>query len=554
MNWTENWNPNLGLWSAAGPGHTVVTKNLERLHPGPNAATRLVVAAQKNELEQMDINRVLAALKTMQVTEPGDLCGCMKWYWEEDKPYDTNAAFFTGLSLIVLRIVWSSELQEQTRKILDEILQGLYTWFQHAVEKKTFYYPNKYLGDLVCAWLLLEIFDRVADDTLIANTMAEAATYWHNNGWGWGEHMSDVYASVCLDELSVLILLAKQLPDTLSQTYLNLLNNLLAIEDAYIGGPRVPALRSYAFLESRSHTHYRDQIHRWAEDESMGIGNRPLLGNLLNSLGWHNVVSPCQTSKSDIAIPCFGNTSAKACLTPVMRIGSVSRFPVMPSAEYPSWGLAWQSFPVAFSHQNGDWGFLQWETMENNTPRSHPAQGRHMAHQPKTLTETIHPPIVGQTHTIQRGSDLLVLRIMPTVASSWTQVTDRFRLTKCEAQISISKMNPFWHQLHLDYNNHAVCIHHLAFTPDLFPQQQKNDMGGFDWHITWPHPQPKRALVNLWAFSFVPIMELPNLKPVEYYFTPQAAEERTWVLQWQWLNTTWQVKINPRAAEPLVSL
>ena len=226
----------------------------------------------------------------------------------------------------------------------------------------------------------------------------------------------------------------------------------------------------------------------------------------------------------------------------------------MPPAEYPTWGLAWQCFPMAFWHKAGDWGFLQWEAMENDAPRSHPAQGRHMAHLPKTLTESVLPPIVGQSHAIQHGSDLLVLRIMPAVTASWTQVADRFRLINPSVEATVKEHSDVWHQLTLPYDAKILTINHLALMPNN-PERIDNDMGGFDWQITWPQDQlhHKRALINLWGFSLGdPITEAPDLQPIEYHQTPQAAEERAWTLHWQWPTITWNVRIDPRAREPLI--
>ena len=545
MNWQENWHPEVGLWWGNGPGHTQATKNLDRLHSGVTAATQLVMAGREGVLSQMDAGKVLSALREMQHTEDGDLYGCMRWYWEEQRPQDTNAAFFIGLRLIVLRKRWYGDLSQPNQETLNIILKGLRVWFVHAVSKKTFFYPNKFLGDLVCAWLLLEILDAEDEGSLVRNTMLEAADYWLENGWGWGEHLSDGYSSVCLDELSVLLLLSERLPDDLRKRYTELLNALLAIEDAYDGGPRVPALRSYAFRQSRNHTHYRDQV---------SGGSSALLGDLLNSLGWHDRVAPRSPRGRDLTIPCFNGATACARIEADARLGATSRFPVMPSAEYPSWGLAWQSMPVAFWHAGGDWGFMQWQTQENGEPRAHPALGGPPAHLPKTLTQSVLPPIVGRTCAVLRGGDLLVLRVMPAIAATWEQLTDRFRLIETRAGVSETGNGDTWRQLLLGYPKRTVSVNYVNLTGAASPKRMQNEMGGLDWDVTYSADdlQGRRAIVHLWGFSLNGQIEHPpEVHPLPHHLSPQAAEERAWEIHWPWPQTEWHVHLDPKASNPI---
>ena len=545
MDWQKDWDADVGLWWGNGPGHTQATKNLGRLHSGVTAATHLVSAGNEGILPRVEAGRVLAALQDMQHTEEGDLYGCMRWYWEEQRPQDTNAAFFIGLRLIVLRKRWYSDLRPEDQCVLNAILKDLRVWFIHAVSKKTFYYPNKFLGDLVCAWLLLEILGVEDEGALVQNTMQEAADYWLENGWGWGEHLSDGYASVCLDELSVLLLLSERLPDGIAERYTGLLNALLAIEDAYDGGPRVPALRSYAFRESHNHTHYRDQV---------STGSSALLGDLLHSLGWHDRVAPRKPRGGDLAIPCFGGAIARARIEADTRLGTVSRFPVMPTAEYPSWGLAWQSMPVAFWHAGGDWGFMQWQAMENGAPRAHPALGGPPAHLPKTLTDSVLPPVVGRTYGMMRGGDLLVLRVMPAIPASWTQLIDRFRLVETRAEISEMRDGEIWRQLLLGYPQRMVSVSYVNLMGATFPERAQNEMGGLDWAVTdsADHLQGKRAVVHLWGFSLNgQIDQPPEVHAIPHHMSPQSAEERVWDIHWAWPQTAWRVRLDAKAANPI---
>ena len=75
-----------------------------------------------------------------------------------------------------------------------------------------------------------------------------------------------------------------------------------------------------------------------------------------------------------MVIPCADNARAVVHLTEDVRLGSLTRFPLMPTAEHSTWGLSWQCFPVALWSPSGVWGFFQWETVENGRRHSHPAR------------------------------------------------------------------------------------------------------------------------------------------------------------------------------------
>lgn len=558
MNWKENWNDKIGLWYSKGPGHTVTTKHLETVHAGPNAASRLLAAAETEALEEIELERVLLSLRDMQWMEHDDLRGCMRWYREEDRPYDTNAAFFTGLSLIVLRIQFYCQLDENCRKLLDEILSGLHLWFQNAVVHASYHYPNKYLGDLVCGWLLMEIMDKVDENGFVAEQMRKAAAYWLENHWGWGEHLSDGYASVCLSELSVLLMLAKKLPEDLRQAYLQLSQELLNIEDNFDGGPRVPALRSYAFQQAKTHLNYRDSIRPAGQETEQTFGNMPKLGNLLHKLGWHDVMPKRLKRQRDLLIPCFAGAIATARVENDIRLGSMSHFPIMPSAEHSSWGLSWQCFPVAFSRVESDWGFLQWETVENGVRRAQPANGGPPAHIPKALTETISPPVCGCSYALQRGAGMLILRLIRQIPASWESITDRFRLIGATTTAS-EFCREGWSQLLLRYPERELSVHYIPLLEGEKPELLPNALGGIDWNLSMTSDEPdfreQRIIVHLWAISLTgQIDTVPQITTLSEDLEPRTNQEKRRMIEWAWQDIRWKVAIDPLSNTPLLEL
>ena len=95
MNLPElSWNDELGLCRQAGPGHTAPVSRKDHVHNGVYSATRLGLLAQRGELDTQVALTTLRSFRAMQVQQKGNRQGCLRWYWEEEEPVDTNAAFF----------------------------------------------------------------------------------------------------------------------------------------------------------------------------------------------------------------------------------------------------------------------------------------------------------------------------------------------------------------------------------------------------------------------------------------------------------------------------
>jgi len=555
IDWSADWDETVGLWRSTSGGHTAPVAELSCVHSGPNAASRLLTAAQIGALAQVPALAILSALRRMQVEEAGDRQGCFTWYWEESAPVDTNAAFFTGQSLIVLHRCYTEQLDAPCRVLLEEMLAGLRRWFRKCLDERMFYYPNKFLGDLICGWLLHEESDDATTLEAFAGVMHEAAEYWHTHGWGWGEHMSDCYAQVCLDELSLLLLLARCLPVPLREQYHGLFRELLAIEDQFNDTPRVPALRSYAFTASPTHRNYRETIAPLPATLALSeLSNQPRLGPIFLELGWERLASPRAPRQSEVTIPCFGGSVARAHCEDDISLGGISRFPLMLSADHPTWGLSWQCFPVAFWRAAGDWGFLQWSVSEEGVTRCHPAEATGHAYLHNALTREMLPPVVGRTWCLQRGSELLALRIMPVIPSAWDTLTDRLRLLSPHPMSIEHAEGDGWSALSLHYPERTMSVVCRPFTGNVMPTLVRQD-DRIDWELRYAGSSlaDRRLYVTLWGISLHgPIMHAPHLTRAIIPSVPRTPEESAWLLQWSWPSTQWEVIIDPLAATPLI--
>ncbi len=425
----RNFNPDLALWVQPSPGHTPSTTHLKEVHVARLSAQNLHGLAERDELRRIDAPAVMRRLLQMQCLDGGHQHGCLRWYWEDACIQDTNAAFFTGLPLMAMRLRFLDRLPPGLVEPVDQFLRPMRVWFRHAVEHRNFKYPNAYLGDLVCAWLLCEIFGEDEHTPALLEAMQAAADYWQREHWGWGEHMSDCYSAVILDELSVLLLLQTHLPAAQQQAYRALMAGILATDDQFGDGPRVPAVRSYAFEKSPVRVPYR----------KLEATGSHVLGNFFprGFAGWDALAAPEIPGATDIRVPCYGGAEAVARIHPDCRLGSLSRYQFMDGIDPMEWGLCWQSFPVAFWRPAGDWGFLQFVTQQGDRLRSHPAASRAVSAHDNALSTDHSPPIIGETSSEQKGDRLHVRRRIPAISVLWDRVVDRFQLLQLDPAATV---------------------------------------------------------------------------------------------------------------------
>lgn len=539
------WDNTVGLWKRTGPGHTRGVHELQEVHDCRMNMARLVSAGLDGLLGTIPTSRVLAAMESMQQVD-GPQRGCFRWYFEEREIRDTNAAFFIGLPLLAIRTSFADQLADEDLARIDRMLVRLGDWFDRELSHPLPRYPNKYLGDLVCAWLLAEQTGVIAPE--LPARMLEAATYWRDQEWGWGEHLSDLYAHICLDELSMLLLLSRRLPAEVRVAYEQLRDELLAIDDLYAGGPRVPTIRCYAFTTVPKAASYRQLVRPWRAGElPVADPFQPLRG-LAHRLGWHERVPPPAAVAASIDIACYGGAHARAVIDGPLRLGAMSRYPIMDGIDHPTWGLSWQSFPVAAWHASGDWLFLQWETTEDGRCRAHPAESKAQSYLDNALSLKLDPPPVGQTFTVQIGSAFVVLRRMPRVSTEWPEVIDRVRLIGGHAKLDEAQ-DDAGTQLRLTYraddgSTRRLAIRFIDPRGQLSPQLNRDREGLVDWTVRHPlgHSTQARAPFGIWVWSVGDDLSTPpKVEPLE----------DGWRLAWERENGRFVVCVRPAESEPL---
>ncbi len=563
---SDSFNKKLSLWTSAEPGHTKPVAELPRVHSGVEAACRLVIAAQLHALDKLPapVARILAAIRRLQCLDGSPQHGCFKWFAEEPHPVDTNAAFFIGLNLIVLSAAYREQLPPPALAELDAMLGDLFFWFERESQTGALWYPNKYLGDLVCAWLLHEQVEDGPSDARLLAAMESAADYWSAHHWGWGEHLSDCYTGVLFNELSALLLLSRRLPESVRAHYTRLLRELLAIEDAYGGDIRVPAIRTYAFAARPGLQFWRDTIRPWLDPSDAQHVRRSThfhFGHLFNELGWHVLVGPRQPVRERISIPCFGGATARAWISeddPRMRLGTMSRYPIMPHTDHVAWGLSWQSMPVAFSAGENGWGFLRWHTRENELDRFHPARDKHAAYLRNALTDALVPPIVGLTDSLQDGPDACILRRMPALSRSWDLLADQLVLTGTDFTLVREELGMDTSRLLLDAAGVPVTVFFLPLGAGVRPRLTQESAEEIIWEVLWPETTLARQerVACVWIICWGrDVSTLPGPSPVldvspENRYIRMHNDE-AWQIAWPRAAGNVSVRIDPLATDPV---
>jgi len=451
----ENWDSELGLWIGDA-------KYNRTGHGIRNNAKMLVEAGILGLLERVPAETVLGKLRQAQETN-GQLRGNFWWAWEDGKVTDRNSGFFTTIQLLALKHEFEDQLSSAGRADLEQMLGEAEHWFAHKVlpvEEKKLRYPNAYLGDAVCLWLIREHAGTL--DSAYGRTFRKILAWYRDNHWGWGEHLSDIYAKVCQRELTALLMWSKELDDDARCLATELMRELMTIDTVFDGGPRVPTLRCYSMEKSpctpeawaKSFQPYRNRMRSQAPVAGFGFAYLAARRGLFRDLPLPAFDSP----ERDVA--CYGNTKAASWVTARYRYGTMSVYPLFEDTNANAgWGLHWQSMPVAFWHAAGDWGYLQWLSEERGVVHALPGLSRADTQKNQLCrlsdidTEATH----GLTYGTRHDNALLIYRELPRIAASWPWAADRFRLVHPTANADAEDLGD-WQRLVLDFGTEKLTV------------------------------------------------------------------------------------------------
>ena len=248
-----------------------------------------------------------------------------------------------------------------------------------------------------------------------------------------------------------------------------------------------------------------------------------------------------------MSVACFDGAVATGYIEDNIRLGSMSNYPIMDGIEHLTWGLSWQCYPVTLWKPQGDWAFLQWQTVEDGQVRAHPANYNGG---PVALTLSVDPPYVGETYSYQNGGNVLVVRIMPQIAGSWQSVSDLFKLTNRTASVESCPLGAGFEQLLLKYADCTVSVGMIPITGQPFPRMWYEDntlYWGTFCSGTELAAQETHAVINLWGISLDgEITRGPHIEVVEPIDPSRTEAMQKRNIKWAWPNgEVWCVQIDP---------
>jgi hypothetical protein len=500
--YTDNWDDKVGLWARQDDGYGATgTVHLIR-----DNAWMLVSAGFDGLLHDVQAGRVLRGIQSAQAKD-GPKRGCFWWKLEDGQIRDTNSGFFTGMALITLRCEFGGQLAPDDLAVLDTILRDSRPWFRSQTEsltEKELRYPNRCLGDLVCRWLLMELYEP-RNELETEQALANGLAYYQDSPWGWGEHLSDLYGKVCQGQLTALLAYAKRMPAGSATVCETLLRDTMATDALYAGGPRVPTIRCYA-LDETPPKHMPGVFKPWRELMSPWTAehrskSQMIMADVAFRHGLHERIPVPTRTNPFVEVPCYKGTLAMAQVTDAWRLGVMSRYPIMKGVDNPAWGLHWQSMPVAFFRPQGDWGFLQWVAEEKGTLRALPAMYRDKL--PSHVLSDAHPAAaVGRTFGCRYGNGFLVLRRMDAMAPTWPFLADRFRLLAATCGQPEASVEGGWKRLDLPYGDDVLTLAFHALEGDVKTTLSQEAQGVWHWEqrYAWPDAPPTRV-AGIWMLT-----------------------------------------------------
>ncbi|TVQ20686.1 MAG: hypothetical protein EA382_14640, partial [Spirochaetaceae bacterium] len=442
-----------GLARQDSPGHTVEAAPLSVCHPGRLTSDYYAAAVAAGTLDPSEGERMLRALEPLQVTESGHpKLGCFRWYREESAVRDTNAAFFTLVPLATVRLCCPDRVPTDHAPIIDALLRGSAPWFSAECCEPALYYPNKIVSD---GALLLAIATILRDDEL----GTQAITFferWHDytvrRGWGWGENISLGYQMVIFKalELAVRALGVRALASDARTAPRELairdalaahMQQLVAIARFHDGQEYVPTIRSYNFegevVQPSPVWELAGVVPRSGAAEGQA---KPALGDIVAHVLFDG--KPLTNEPNRPPVPrVLAERIFDACVSyswigAHVRLGSLTAFPVMPgSYQWPTWGLGWQCFPVSYSVEEEQVGFLRWAVTERGRRRFHPTEDKATTYlDPALFGESWYPYVL--THCAQEHSLLVAYRVMAGVHNQASSIRDEWVVPRFRGDVT----------------------------------------------------------------------------------------------------------------------
>lgn len=404
-------------------------------------------------------------MKLQDTDENSHTYGNFRWFREEHRIQDTNAAFFTMKQITMALRLCPEKIPEAEKALIMPALDRVLVWFRKECSDYGYYYPNKIASD----GSLLMLIASVRNDPTV---LEEAYDFWNKwldytdeYGWGWGENTSKCYSAVLNDAFETALMCM----DPQCQTYQRLLKARKTLLDfmAYHGSIEVcPSIRTYNHTGKVRNTSGVDILTgaNALDLNAMTDENGTLGAGTIAELILHSI-APVYTPDPDPADfhreHIFGKSTASTFKGKNIRLGTVSQFPVMCGCDQNidpiigPWGLSWQSMPVSAVAVNHETSFLRYVTESGGERHTHMAIG--------LCDKTLFPDeniVDTYTFSAQERNCAVVARMVEHIANASSYFADEWYFQHFDGQIrTVGDWFVF------DYGDCALCLR--SFTGKL---------------------------------------------------------------------------------------
>ncbi|GAA3405413.1 hypothetical protein ACFFNY_29055 [Paenibacillus hodogayensis] len=454
-----------GLIRSEGPGHTKAVSTLASTHAGRPTAAYYAASVLCGTMEEAFGSEVLRALRSLQIVDASSSYhGAFLWYREETQVSDSNAAFFTLMPIVCLVLCKAERIPAAHRPLIDGMLRQSLPWFEHETAHPSLYYSNKIVSDGALYAALAHVLNDAEHAAKALRFLQRWSDYTTERGWGWGENISPGYIRIIVAGLRLACLALGQEQAGLRAQLEGHMEMLLAYNAFHGDHEFVPAIRSYNF---EGHTRQDNLMLRLAgviAPDSDYVYNKEGVWNWINYALLFERELNHPPKPTALSVPrgrrerVFDDSYATSWIGHHGRLGSLNRFPVIPgSYQWPSWGLAWQTFPVSFSVDGEQISYLRWFIREDGQIRSHPAKSYGDNYlNPALFREPYYPDI--QLRSVQHDQMLLVVRSMSGIHHQFAEAADEWMVKRFSGSVSrhVSESGTEWVVLHFETADVAI--------------------------------------------------------------------------------------------------
>ena len=410
-----------------GRGHTNEANIHETCHCGRLSAAWYSALALGGKLDKAKGLETLLALEELQIKdESHPRYGCSRWYAEETRVNDTNAAFFIQLPLLTVMLFDRTLIPESHAEVINRMFGRAVHWYMRELKNPIYYYSNKILSDGAMLIGIAKINgDKEAFDTALA-FFENWLDYTEKDGWGWGENMSPGYNNVIFAafKTALLSLGDSEKEKNVGSRIQGVINEQKALFKYFKGYEFTPGIRNYNFEgKSRKKT---------LVSQIAGLGSS--VNTLANTYFWEFITfaylfkdefkeqsDVLPDKEMDIRLTrVFRDAVGYSCVMRNGSIGSMNKFPVINgSYEHKTWGLGWQSMPVNFAVYDGEVGYLRRIVRNEKETAYHP---KHAFLSPCLFSDAPYPEVL--TRAKQEKNVVIAKRSIEKINNTVGELSD----------------------------------------------------------------------------------------------------------------------------------